>query len=136
MGTERSLEELVEESLRDDAEGAEDSRKRDLVTLAERSARGGAVPTCRTTARVNGHDSPCHRPEGHPGLCEYRARIAPAADSDPEEPLGTLDDIIDWTPDPAPVLDEILGVLARLPALPELDRVAELAGSLAKMVRT
>ena len=109
-------------------------RARRLVEIAEKAA-GEAGERCLVAAFVNGKLHTCTLENGHRGRCSYAAVSAAASVGKPAEgDLGSLDDLLEWVPDPGPIRAEILEILANLPALTELDKVAELVGRLAGLV--
>lgn len=110
------------------------ARRRQLVEMAEKSA-DEASAHCPTAVFLNGRLERCVKEARHKGHCSLRvpaARVAP--EKSVEGDLGSLDDLLEWTPEPGPVRDEIMGILAGLPHLDELDQVAELVGKLVGMV--
>lgn len=118
----------------DDVDRDADERKRLLVELATKAA--GELPTgCPILATVDGSRVRCGRDGGHGGSCSFRS---PAHTGESEKPaegdLGSLDDLLEWVPDPGPIREEILAKLAKLPPLAELDEVAVLVGRLAALV--
>lgn len=109
-------------------------RARRLVELAELS-EAEAPKRCETKAFVNGSLETCTLEAGLHARCSYRvASTQIEAEKPAEGDLGSLDDLLEWIPDPGPIRAEILEILAGLPVLAELDRVVELVGRLVALV--
>lgn len=136
VSTPGGLEEMVGDLL--DAVGDDsDKRKRAIVKMA-REAAAGLPDRCEVEARVNGKRVRCSlRIENgvHGDLpCDFHLHD-PTLASAPKDAEEDLDALLEWSPEPGPLLDEILSLLGNLPPVTEVDRIAELAGKLAGMVR-
>lgn len=132
-----ALGEIVGSLLEVEETGALGSdRARCLVEMAEKAAGELETVGCTLTAMVDGRVVRCGRcTPGHSGNCSFRSPAqASGRESSAEDDLGSLDDLLEWVPDPGPIRDEILGLLAKLPQVEELDRVAWLVGKLATLV--
>jgi hypothetical protein len=118
----------------DETGSLQSERARRLVEIAAKAA-GELETGCPITAMVDGRVVRCGREAGHGGSCSFRSPAHTGAREVPaESDLGSLDEILEWVPDPAPIREEILEILARLTKLTDLDRVAELVGKLAALV--
>ena len=131
----RELEDVVGALLEVDETGSlSTERARQLVAIAEKAA-GETPEHCGEVVFVNGKLVRCGLDHEHRGRCSFRV---PEARADSKEAtgndLGSLDDLLEWVPDPGPIREEILALLAKLPPLAELDEVAALVGQLAALV--